>query len=274
MPDSDLIDAAFRRYAELEAKTSPASRAYMESHRRRFLETIRLIPGQRRLAVLDLGTFLPLAAILRAVTPHAYTWHGHWEGEREKEIAYLGQNFLLHNFDVETDPFPFPDGQFDLVLCMEVLEHLGLDPLFMISEINRVLKPGGALLLTTPNINATRNIGKMLLGYSPYLYASFTLNHDRHNREYSPNEIHPLLVEGGFLPEKIFTRNVYFLDNAFSLRRFFGNLVLKAALKLFDTSQWRGDTIFSLSRKQGPVLHRYPPQFYDLPADFPQATNR
>jgi SAM-dependent methyltransferase len=45
---------------------------------------------------------------------------------------------------------PFPTGSFDLVWCTEVIEHLR-DPVFTLSEIRRVLKPGGKLLLTTPN---------------------------------------------------------------------------------------------------------------------------
>ncbi len=33
---------------------------------------------------------------------------------------------------------------------MEVLEHFTADPMFALAELNRVLKPGGFLLLTTP----------------------------------------------------------------------------------------------------------------------------
>src|SRR6267143_1760416 len=48
------------------------------------------------------------------------------------------------------DPLPFPDEVFDLVWCTEVIEHV-VDPAFTLGEINRVLKPGGRLLLSTPN---------------------------------------------------------------------------------------------------------------------------
>lgn len=43
---------------------------------------------------------------------------------------------------------PFKDGEFGFVLCTEVLEHVK-DPKTVISEINRVLKTGGKLVLTT-----------------------------------------------------------------------------------------------------------------------------
>jgi SAM-dependent methyltransferase len=45
---------------------------------------------------------------------------------------------------------PFPDKTFSLVLCIEVLEHL-LQPELTLSEIRRVLRPGGALIVSTPN---------------------------------------------------------------------------------------------------------------------------
>ncbi len=45
---------------------------------------------------------------------------------------------------------PFDDGSFDLVWCSEVIEHLQ-DPAFSLGELRRVTKPGGLLVLTTPN---------------------------------------------------------------------------------------------------------------------------
>ncbi len=46
-------------------------------------------------------------------------------------------------------PLPFPDGAFDLVACTETLEHVR-DVQLLLSEVRRVLRPGGALALTTP----------------------------------------------------------------------------------------------------------------------------
>lgn len=47
-------------------------------------------------------------------------------------------------------PLPFRSGQFDLVWCSEVIEHLR-DPVQFRTEVERVLAPGGRLILTTPN---------------------------------------------------------------------------------------------------------------------------
>ncbi|NEI68816.1 methyltransferase domain-containing protein [Rhizobium lusitanum] len=44
---------------------------------------------------------------------------------------------------------PFPDACFDTLLCTEVLEH-AVDPVTLIAEMHRVLRPGGTLLVTVP----------------------------------------------------------------------------------------------------------------------------
>jgi SAM-dependent methyltransferase len=46
-------------------------------------------------------------------------------------------------------PLPFGDGSFELVLCVETLEHVR-DVQLLLSEARRVLRPGGTLALTTP----------------------------------------------------------------------------------------------------------------------------
>src|SRR5439155_25597686 len=49
-------------------------------------------------------------------------------------------------------PSPYQAESFDLVICLETLEHLLDDTISaIISEIYGLLKPGGAALFTTPN---------------------------------------------------------------------------------------------------------------------------
>ncbi len=48
----------------------------------------------------------------------------------------------------------YPEGHFGLALMFMTLEHF-LDPLAVLREVRRVLAPGGALLVTTPNIEST-----------------------------------------------------------------------------------------------------------------------
>lgn len=66
--------------------------------------------------------------------------------DRAKDRGY--SELILQDI---TQPWNFPDGSFDVVICEQVLEHLGDEQLaFALSEMNRVLKPGGAALIGTP----------------------------------------------------------------------------------------------------------------------------
>ena len=58
-------------------------------------------------------------------------------------------------------PLPWKDRYFNSIVCLEVIEHLP-DPLAALKEIHRVLKPGGHLVLTTPNIRYFRNLARLL----------------------------------------------------------------------------------------------------------------
>ena len=101
--------------------------------------------------------------------------------------------------------FPYPDEHFATVLCCELIEHLFEDPMHLMSEVNRILKPGGHLVLTTPNIAALRGISAILQGYHPGFFHAYIRPAEgtgevdaRHNREYTPREIHQLLENSGF----------------------------------------------------------------------------
>ncbi len=52
--------------------------------------------------------------------------------------------------DLESGPLPFASGEFDVVLCYDVLEHV-FAPGRLLGEIRRVLRPGGTALLCVPN---------------------------------------------------------------------------------------------------------------------------
>lgn len=63
---------------------------------------------------------------------------------------------------------PAPDGQFDAILCTEVLEHIPY-PIATIREFSRLLRPGGLLILTAPST--------CLRHYDPFFFSSGFSNH-------------------------------------------------------------------------------------------------
>jgi len=73
-------------------------------------------------------------------------------------------------FDDKT-PFPFAKNSFDLVVIGEIIEHI-YDTDYFLEEIHRVLKSGGHLLLSTPNIASLGRRIFLLLGINPIIEIS------------------------------------------------------------------------------------------------------
>lgn len=127
-------------------------------------------------------------------------------------------NLPVERCDIETQKFPFKDNSFDLVIFNEVFEHLRIDPIFTLKEINRVLKPGRILFLTTPNLYAIHKIFMFNLGKGfNDAYDEFNkLNiygYMGHIREYSTQEVSKFLKNTNFKIEGIIYRHDYSFFN-------------------------------------------------------------
>jgi len=59
-------------------------------------------------------------------------------------------------------PLPFRDDSFDYIVCIDGIEHLE-NPYFAIREFAEILKSGGELFISTPNISAFRSRARYLL---------------------------------------------------------------------------------------------------------------
>jgi SAM-dependent methyltransferase len=72
-----------------------------------------------------------------------------------------------------TKGLPFKDNSFECVILGEVIEHLP-DPDFALSEIRRVLKKGGVLIISTPNLVSWANRLMVLFGIQPFFTETST----------------------------------------------------------------------------------------------------
>jgi len=116
---------------------------------------------------------------------------------------------LTDHFNVEADAFPYTDESFDVVLFCEIIEHLLADPVRALVEVRRVLKPGGTLVLTTPNVARLDNVRKAIAGRNVYDPYSGYGPYGRHNREYTQEELFALLDANGFSVRTMFTADVH-----------------------------------------------------------------
>ncbi len=133
--------------------------------------------------------------------------------EQRLESPEYGERheFACTCFDAEKDRFPYPDNSFDLVTWCEVIEHLTENPVHALAEIHRVLKPGGALVLSTPNASRADSIANFLAGrniYDPY-HLGAPLKGSRHSREYTFSELKELLEGCGYSIDRIADIDIY-----------------------------------------------------------------
>lgn len=116
-------------------------------------------------------------------------------------------------FNAEEDEFPYADGTFDLVLFCEMIEHMLMDPLATLRQIHRILRPGGVLILTTPNVARLENVLRLLHGANLYDPYSGYGPYGRHNREFTRHELHRLLEFAGFEVETSMTADGHPTDH-------------------------------------------------------------
>ena len=91
------------------------------------------------------------------------------------------------------DALPLQDATFDVVVAGELLEHLR-DPKRVVSEVLRVLRPGGTFVASVPNAYRLKNRLRFLRGRKPE-------DDPTHLQMFAPNDIRALL--GGFEDVKL-----------------------------------------------------------------------
>jgi SAM-dependent methyltransferase len=179
---------------------------YLNYHAARFLDTLTLLgpgPGQR---LLDVGAFpghLTVAAHSLGYQVDGLTGRAESAPSLKMVADRLGRyGIAMVLADVESEPFPFPDKSFDVVLATEIIEHLHFNPYRLLRESFRILKPGGRILITTPNISQLQNVIRLLRGQNihPHIYGRFyetysSILSGRHLREFTSFDL-AYMLEG------------------------------------------------------------------------------
>lgn len=93
----------------------------------------------------------------------------------------------------------FEADYFDVICMQEVIEHVDEKPGEFFAEVFRILRPGGALYLTTPNLNS---LTRFLLG------AKWRAFHIEHRFLFTPYTLKEILKNSGFIIRKFETKNI------------------------------------------------------------------
>jgi SAM-dependent methyltransferase len=145
-----------------------------------------------------------------------------FEGRRyvstDRGVGDAGWDYATLDALADLEGIPFRSGIFDFVLCTETLEHVAR-PSRVMSELARVLKPGGTLALSVPFLHPVHQAP-----HDYYRYTPFGLRH--------------LLAESGFDRVEVTSSGGYFTYLRDQLSDFAAHLPLGVSAKVSSWISW------------------------------------
>jgi len=209
LPEAPVRDTYEAVITDLSTSDVAQSRGLHIEAKHSHLQELAAIHGVLPLdgCLLDVGTGL-------GVVPETMLRMGHRvicvDAPRNQELRWsLNRPIALgaegHFVAVGRESIPIPDGAVDVVFAGDVIEHLPGTPRHFLAELARVLKPGGHIILTTPNAVRLPVRIRVTLGYSNWPPVALYLDdppeppfHTSHHHEYTGSEMGDVLRDTGF----------------------------------------------------------------------------
>jgi SAM-dependent methyltransferase len=129
---------------------------------KRIIKSIPVLPGTIR--ILDIGT-TPFTLFIKKKFPEYDVWALDRTNLMEDRCKRAG--IQLKVCDLDNVSIPFEDEYFDIVIFTEVLEHVFAPPTSILTEIKRIMRPSGKLILSVPNIATLSKRIRLLFGITP-----------------------------------------------------------------------------------------------------------
>jgi 2-polyprenyl-3-methyl-5-hydroxy-6-metoxy-1,4-benzoquinol methylase len=117
----------------------------------------------------------------------------------EEAVKNAREQFGVNAHSLQLEEMNFPDAHFDAITMNHLIEHVP-DPIKLLRECQRVLKPNGSIVVTTPNSDS--------LGHQMYSKHWRGLEPPRHLHIFSPASLHLLARNAGFSNIDVFTTGV------------------------------------------------------------------
>jgi SAM-dependent methyltransferase len=132
-------------------------------------DVLRGVNGPAVIADVGCGDGFALAAAAERLPAHRFVGFD-WSADALQQARKTG----IQVATATVSGLPLADGAADVVIMSELIEHL-VDPDAAVAEVRRVLRPGGSLLLSTPNLAAWYNRGLLAAGIQP-VFSEVSLN--------------------------------------------------------------------------------------------------
>lgn len=160
------------------------------------------LPANPNAAILELGCGNGATGALALAQGKCATYVGieMFEPAAAEARAVLTQ---VHVGDVAALDLPYPPATFDALICSEVIEHL-VDPEPVLRRLISLLKPGGVIYASSPNVAHWKIVGRLVRGR--FDYEDFGAMDRTHLRWFTPRSYRALFEAAG--AETLFVRRL------------------------------------------------------------------
>lgn len=200
---------SMQHFRQVEASARADGKdAYFRLHRHRYAAMLAALAAPPGAQILEIG--VTPGQFTQLLVESGYKVSGVDLNPAPRRATWERLGVEVRQANLEREPVPFPDGVFDWVVFSEVIEHLVYSPLPVLREFYRVLRPGGKLLVTTPNElyakSRLRAIGRMLLWQSLSTRTEFRhqmllegeARYTTHSHTYTMAELSWVVEQAGF----------------------------------------------------------------------------
>ena len=183
--------------------TAPEEQVYIRTHARRYALLLELVSELRPDRILVVGPSYE-SVLLRESIPEATV----------NTLGWLDHRFPLEegesHVQVDLNDGSRPELRpHDVVICGEVIEHLHVAPVPVLQFLASGLRPGGHLVLQTPNATALPKRLRMALGRNPYDSIRDEVDNPGHFHEYTVRELLEAVEAAGFEVVRWLTQNYF-----------------------------------------------------------------
>ena len=186
-----------------ERYSAPEEQVYLRTHARRYellLELVRKLAPARILVVGPSYETVLLREAFPEASVNTLGWHDHRFPLREHESHT--------QFDLNEPDYPELEPH-DAVVCSEVIEHLHVATVPVLRFLASGLRPGGHLILQTPNATALAKRIRMVLGRNPYDPIREEAGNPGHFHEHTVGELVAGVEAAGLEVRRVLTENYF-----------------------------------------------------------------